>query len=163
MKRFVLHLIVFLLFAALPFFVGCSSEEVEKKPAVADTEKLLSRVVVPESVEGQWKAVRITVLNKESNSEDTYTVDIGYGFNVSGSDVKLKVNAFLPSFVMKGKSLTSNSNNPDNPAVLISLTEGDEEIFNGWLFSRFPGTHAFQHPRFSFTLVDFIPAPPKKG
>jgi hypothetical protein len=141
---------------------GCGLDEPEKKP-VADAEVLLSRIVVPEAVDGKWKAVRIVVLNKETNREDTYTVDIGYEFKVAGSDVKLKVNAFLPHFVMKGKSMTSVSNRLDNPAALISLSEKGEEIFNGWLFSQFPGTHAFQHPRFSFTLVDFIPAQAKKG
>ncbi len=162
MKANVQLLAIFLLSIVLTFSAGCGRDEVEKKP-VADTAKLMSRIVVPEEVEGQWQAVRIVVLNKETNNEDTYTVDIGYEFKVANSDVKLKVNAFLPAFVMKGKSMTSNSNRLDNPAALISLSEGGEEIFNGWLFSRFPGTHAFQHPRYSFTLVDFIPVPPKKG
>ena len=154
-------LAILLLSMLLALAAGCGRDEPEKKP-VADVKKLISRIDVPEEVEGQWKAVRIVVLNKETNREDTYTVDIGYEFKVANSDVKLKVNAFLPAFVMKGKSMTSNSNQLDNPAALISLSEGGEEIFNGWLFSRFPGTHAFQHPRYSFTLVDFIPAP-KKG
>ena len=162
MKKFFFHLAILLQFAVLLLPAGCGLDETEQKP-VADTEQLLSRIVVPPEVDGQWKAVRIMVLNKETNQEDLYTVDIGYELKVANSDVRLKVNAFLPSFVMKGKSLTSNSNKLDNPAALISLTESGKEIFNGWLFSRFPGTHAFQHPRYSFTLVDFIPAPPKKG
>ncbi|PLY02990.1 MAG: DUF2155 domain-containing protein [Desulfuromonas sp.] len=160
MTRFGLSILLLLVLSLS--FVGCSREEVETKPPVADAENILSRVVVPKGVEGQWKAVRITVLDNETNEEVTYTVDIGQEFTLSSSDVRLKVNTFLPSFVMKGKNLTSNSNNPDNPAALISLREGGEAIFNGWLFSRFPGTHVFQHPRYSFTLVDFIPAP-KKG
>ena len=162
MHKSVLSFVVVFLMAVLLIPVGCSREEAEKKP-VADTKKLLSRIVVPAEVEGQWKAVRIVVFNKENNREDTYTVDIGYEFKIANSEVNLKVNAFLPSFVMQGKNLTSNSNRLDNPAALISLSEGGKEIFNGWLFSRFPGTHAFQHPRYSFTLVDFIPAQPKKG
>ena len=163
MKNPVLRIVILSFVATLLLFpVGCSKEEAEKKP-VADADVLLSRIVVPDDVAGQWKAVRITVLNKENNQEDTYTVDIGYEFKVADSNVKLKVNSFLPAFVMKGKDMTSNSNRLDNPAALISLSEDGEQIFNGWLFSRFPGTHAFQHPRFSFTLVDFIPAQPKKG
>ncbi len=162
MNKYVSRLVLFSLIVALLIPAGCGRDEAEKKP-VADAKVLLSRIVVPEEVAGQWKAVRIVVLNKETNREDTYTVDIGYEFKVASSDVKLKVNAFLPAFVMKGKDMTSNSNKLDNPAALISLSEDGKEIFNGWLFSRFPGTHAFQHPRFSFTLVDFIPAQPKKG
>jgi len=162
MNKSVARLVVLILLTILLIPVGCSRDEAEKKP-VADAKKLLSRIVVPEEVEGQWKAVRIVVQNKEDNREDTYTVDIGYKFKVANSDVTLEVNAFLPAFVMKGKDMTSNSNKLDNPAALISLTEDGKEIFNGWLFSRFPGTHAFQHPKFSFTLVDFIPAQPKKG
>ena len=162
MKNLILRFAALSLLTILLIPVGCSKEDVEKKP-VADADVLLSRIVVPDEVAGQWKAVRITVLNKETNQEETYTVDIGYEFKIADSNVQLKVNAFLPAFVMKGKDMTSNSNRLDNPAALISLSEDGEQIFNGWLFSRFPGTHAFQHPRFSFTLVDFIPAQPKKG
>ena len=40
-----------------------------------------------------------------------------------------------------------------DPSVITRL-----EIFKGWLFSLYPTTHAMEHPRYSFTLVGFVPA-----
>jgi hypothetical protein len=64
---------------------------------------------------------------------------------------------FLPHFVMHGLVMTSASNRLENPGVQIILSEGDRQIFTGWLFSLYPDAHAFQHPRYVFTLVDYLP------
>jgi hypothetical protein len=59
---------------------------------------------------------------------------------------------------MDGITMTSVSNEVKNPGAQIVISEEGKEAFNGWLFSLYPGIHAFQHSRYSFTLVDFIPA-----
>jgi hypothetical protein len=117
-----------------------------------------TRIIVPAAVAGQWKAVKIAVLDKEKNQEEIYTVDLGRAFPLPGSGISLQADNFLPAFIMDGTTLTSVSNEPKNPAVQIIVREGGREIFKGWLFSLYPGTHAFQHPRYSFTLVGYLPA-----
>jgi len=138
---------------------GCS--EREEAPAVKD--KIAERLVIPEAVQGQWKAVRISVVDKSNGRTDVYTVDLGTEFKIANSEVRLRADNFLPAFVIENKTITSDSNEPRNPAVQIVVTENGKEIYKGWLFKRFPGTHAMQHPRFSFTLVDFVEAQQKKG
>jgi hypothetical protein len=59
---------------------------------------------------------------------------------------------------MQGTTLTSQSNEPKNPAAQIRVSEGGKEIFKGWLFALYPTTHAFQHPRYGFTLKGYVPA-----
>ena len=140
---------------------GCSKTEDE--PVVKPVKKSSSRVLVPDDVRGQWKAVRIKVLDKSNSREETYTIDLGYEFTIAKSEVKIRVENFLPTFVMQGRIMTSASNDLRNPAAQIVVSEANREIFKGWLFSRFPGTHTFQHERFSFSLVDFIPNKAKKG
>ncbi len=140
---------------------GCS--QTEEEPVVKTVKKSSSRVLVPDDVRGQWKAVRIKVLDKSNAREETYTIDLGYEFTIAKSDVKIRVKNFLPAFVMQGRIMTSASNDLRNPAAQIVVSEADQEIYKGWLFSRFPGTHTFQHERFSFSLVDFIPNKEKKG
>jgi hypothetical protein len=115
-------------------------------------------VIIPEEIKGRWKAVKIAVQDKEKNQQDVYTVDIGSEFTVADSNLDLKVKNFLPYFQMDGLTLTSASNDPRNPAAQITISENGREVFSGWLFSRYPNTHAFQHPRYSFSLIDFIPA-----
>ena len=142
-------------------FGGCS--KTEEEPAAKPVKKSSSRVLVPDDVRGQWKAVRIKVLDKSTSKEETYTIDLGYDFSIAKSDVKIRVETFLPTFVMQGRIMTSASNDLRNPAAQIVVSEDNQEIYKGWLFSRFPGTHTFQHERFSFSLVDFIPNKEKKG
>jgi len=147
---------------ALAFFAGCSKQE-EKQAghSVAKSghaTKKESVVVVPNNVKGKWKAVKIAVTDKETNKEAVYAVAIGSVLTIPNTNLAIKVDNFLPHFMMDGTTLTSQSNEPKNPAAQIRIMEGGNEIFKGWLFSLFPTTHAFQHPRYGFTLVDFIPA-----
>ena len=117
-----------------------------------------SLVVVPESVRGKWKAVEIAVSDKGTQKQQIYTIAIGGELKLPGSELTLKVENFLPHFVMDGTTLTSESNELKNPAALLSIREGGREVFRGWIFRLYPTTHAFQHPRYGFTLVDYLPA-----
>ncbi|WP_246140267.1 DUF2155 domain-containing protein [Geothermobacter ehrlichii] len=169
MKRAGLVIFVVTVFAAFGLG-GCGKQE-EKKPKVearpAKTEvqvrKSTTPVEVPDSVKGHWKAVKISVRDKDAGTEEVYTVDIGHSFELPGAGITFKVNAFLPHFVMDGRKLTSMSNDTRNPAVQVEIKENGKMVFDGWLFSLYPNTHAFKHPRYTFSLVDYIPAEGKKG
>jgi hypothetical protein len=69
------------------------------------------------------------------------------------------VNEFLPDFIMDGLTITSKSEETNNPAVSVVVTEGGNEIFTGWLYSKFPAIHPFQHDQYGITLKE----PIKKG
>lgn len=144
------------------FFTGCSGKEEKKagetSPGPGHVAKKEAVVVVPDSVKGKWKAVKIAVTRKETNKETIYTVPIGSEVAIAASGLSIKVDNFLPHFVMEGTTLTSQSNEPKNPAAQIRIMDSGKEIFKGWLFSLYPTTHAFQHPQYGFTLVDFLPA-----
>ena len=142
--------------------VGCSRNDEQKVHSAvpisghASTKEAV--VVVPDSVKGKWSAVKIAVVNKESNKETVYTVGIGSEVTIPGSGLTLKVDNFLPHFMMSGTTLTSQSNEPKNPAAQIRILEGGKVLFKGWLFSLYPTTHTFQHPKYGFVLVDFLPS-----
>jgi hypothetical protein len=156
--------IAFALVAWLLAISGCEQKEerpgAQQPPAAAEKQTL--RVVVPDEVRGRWQAVKIAVMDKESQTEEVHTVDITSTFTVADSDMTLEVKNFLPAFIMDGSMMTSASNETKNPAVQVVISEKGEEVYRGWLFSRYPGTHSFQHPQYSFTLVDFVPVPEKK-
>jgi hypothetical protein len=146
----------------LALLAGCEKKEARKAgetaPMSGHAAKKEAVVVVPDSVKGKWKAVKIAVTDKETNKETVYSVAIGGTFTIPNTDLSLKVDNFLPHFMMEGTTLTSQSNEPKNPAAQVRIVEGGKEIFRGWLFSLYPTTHAFQHPKYGFTLVDFLPA-----
>ncbi len=114
-------------------------------------------IIVPPGVTDRWKSVRIAVVDKSSVSQKLYTIPIGGQLAIPSSNVVIKVETFLPAFIIEGSIITSSSNDLKNPGVKVRITENGVVIFKGWLFSMFPKTHAFLHPKFGFNLVDAVP------
>jgi len=147
-----------LLLSVLLILFGCERDKPEAAlPPPSTVEQPRPRMVVPEDVKGHWKSVSIAVQDKLHNREDVYKIEIGASQPLPQSNISLEVKTFLPHFIMDGTVMTSVSNEAKNPAVQVIVREDDKPVFQGWLFSLYPGTHAFQHPRYSFTLVDFTP------
>jgi hypothetical protein len=141
---------------------GCKKKEEKQTGAAVAPHSMGAKknlpVVIPALVKGKWKAVKITVTEKSGNKSTEYTVPIGSEFVIPNAGLVLTVEAFLPAFSMTGTSITSVSNDPKNPAAQAKITEGGKEVFKGWLFANFPSVHAFEHPKYSVTLVSGVPA-----
>lgn len=164
MSRQLVSLITAGLVCLLGGLSGCSKKEEPAKPsstppAAKDSSiRKQTEVEVPASVKGKWKSVKLSIIDKETNKEGFVTIDIGKTMKVNGTNLVVKVESFLPHFIMDGTTLTSSSNSPKNPAVLVQITDNGVEVFKGWLFTLYPNTHASQHSRYGFGLVDFTPA-----
>jgi len=116
-------------------------------------------VEVPAEVKGKWKACSFIVVDRESSEAKEVTVGLGGEHRFGNGHLILRVKEFLPDLkIMDDNVYTSVSNNPENPAAYVTVSEDGEEIFDGWLFSEFPGMHPFQHPRFGVTLKAGIPS-----
>jgi len=143
---------------------GCSKKEEPKKPqrdTAAEKDAVTRKqteVAVPDSVKGKWKSVKISIMDKEKSKEGFVVIDIGKTMKINGTNLVIKVENFFPHFIMDGTTLTSSSNTPKNPAVQVHITENGQDVFKGWLFTLYPNTHASQNSKYSFGLVDFIPA-----
>ena len=83
---------------------------------------------------------------RRPTKRSVYTVAIGSQFAIPDTNLAIKVENFLPHFTMAGAVRTSQSNEPKNPAARVRIYEDGKEIFNGWLFSLFPTTHAYAAP-----------------
>ena len=155
-----LHITLLILALLSGGLSGCQKEQ-QPPPKVdagsSHTTRKNSRIVVPPFVAGKWKAARIAVIDKTNVAQKVYTIPIGGKLNIPGSSMVVTVETFLPAFIMEGSTMTSASNDLTNPGVKVQITEKGAVIFKGWLFSKFPNTHAFMHPRYGFTLVDFVP------
>ena len=114
------------------------------------------KVVVPEAVKKAWKGAKIEIEYKQKKSKKTFTVDLNSTFKVPDSDLTLAIGDFLPHFAMTGDSITSNSNNLENPALHVEIKQGGKELFKGWLFGKFPAVHPFQHDQFGVIMLEPI-------
>ncbi len=128
-----------------------------KRDAHSDIPDLsAAKIVVPEAVQGKWKAVKLMLQDKKTNEITEHTVKLGEEWTIPESQIKVKVREFLPDLIIQGTTFTSVSNELKNPAVRISISENGKELFTGWLFSLFPTMHPFQHERFAVTLKDVV-------
>ena len=143
------------------FLTACQGESEQSPTSLQPTisHKIVKEktVVVPTDVKKTWRAVRIAVIDKTRATENIYTVPIGGMSRIPSSNLTITVEAFLPSFVMEGTTMTSSSNELINPSVKVRIVDNGQPVFSGWLFSRFPTTHAITHPKYGFTLVGAVP------
>ncbi len=147
------------------FIVSCKKKEEQPVPQASGpgTGVMMppgeTKVVVPEAVKGKWDAVKLVIEDKTTKKTSEVTVKLDSEYTIPNSNLKVKIGEFLPDFKMDGLTITSSSNEPNNPAVRIVVYEGGKEIFKGWLYSKFPTIHPFQHDRYGITLKEGI----KKG
>lgn len=109
---------------------------------------------LPDFVKGKWKAVVLIVTDKASKKTSELTVPLNSDIKIPNSTLKLSVGEFIPDFKMQELTITSMSNDPKNPAVGVKVFEKDKEIFKGWLYSKFPNIHPFNHPQYGITLKE---------
>lgn len=121
--------------------------------------KVEMKIVVPDSVKGKWSGVILIVEDKSAKKKQEIKVNLNSDMKIPNSNLKVAVGDFLPNFKMDGSTITSASNDPGNPAVRVKVYEGDKEIFKGWLYSKFPAIHPFEHPKYGINLKEGI----KKG
>ena len=118
--------------------------------------KVEKTIVVPDAVKGKWSKVILDVADKGSNKSAEYTVKLKSEFKIPNTDLKIKVGDFLPDFRMNDNTLTSASDQPNNPAVRVEVFEGGKSVFKGWLYSKFPTMHPFEHPKYAITLKEGV-------
>jgi len=124
-------------------------------------QKMEFKIVVPAEVKDAWSAVKLVVNDKKTNKQQDFTVEIGKELTVPDSNLKIKVAHFLPDFKMTEQTITSASNNTNNPSAGVTIYDNGKQIFPssgelGWLYSKFPAIHPFQHERFEVTLKEGV-------
>lgn len=125
-------------------------------PQMGMPQKVETVLQVPDDVKKKWKSIKLNVTDKSTNKSTIVTAEIGKETTISGTDMKVFVEVFLPAFKMDGGTITSTS--PDqttNPAAKIKVTEKGQEIFSGWLFELYPTVHPFTHPKYTVTLAGY--------
>jgi hypothetical protein len=158
-KKFIVVLVGLLMVFSV---VACKKKEERPIPSSVSMQPGVmmpqgeTQIVVPEFVQGKWGGVKLIVEDKSAGSQSDVAINLGEEYTIPGTELKVKVNEFLPDFVMDGLTITSKSEELNNPAVNIVVTEGGSEVFDGWLYSKFPAIHPFQHDKYGITLKEAV-------
>jgi hypothetical protein len=114
------------------------------------------RLEVPPEVVKAYSGVRLKWKDSSNGREGILDVPLDKTARIPGSELDVRADMFLPAFTMSAEAITSTGVEPENPAARIAVLENGNEIFAGWIFTRFPDVHPFQHPRFSLLLAGGI-------
>ncbi len=116
-------------------------------------------ILVPESVRGHWQGATFIIVDRTNSKVEEVTIKLDDTYVFAGGKVKLTLDEFLPDLRIQDNNVyTSMSNDPNNQAAMVTITENGSELFDGWLFSDFPEVHKFEHDRFGVTLKTGNPA-----
>lgn len=126
--------------------------------------KVEFQIVIPQNVKAQWSAVKFIVADKVQNKQLEISAPIDGETKIPDSDLVVKVGPFLPDFRMDANTITSSTNEPNNPAVGVIVYENGKQIFPesgkkwGWLWARkeLQTMHLFQHQRFTLNLKEGV-------
>ncbi len=121
------------------------------------TQTVPTQLEVPPEVVKAYSGIHLHWKDGTSGKEGTIEVPLEGTVPIPGSDLQVRADVFLPAFTMTAQTITSTGTDPANPAARITVVEKGQQVFSGWIFTRFPDVHPFQHPRFSLRLEGGVP------
>jgi cytochrome c biogenesis protein len=102
--------------------------------------------------------IHIRVSKKGSVKQQDLTLEVGGSAAISGTDYTVRADEFLSDFSMdnNGKAF-SKSQEFNNPAVHVTVLNGGKEVYNKWIFLKFPDFHGKGDQPLELQLVNFQP------
>ncbi|MEK7396692.1 MAG: cytochrome c biogenesis protein ResB [Candidatus Poribacteria bacterium] len=80
----------------------------------------------------------------------TYGFTTGHEILVPNTQLKIVLANYVPDFVLdESGNIGSRSNDPQNPAALLELYDGNELKYKSWVFQKFPEFHASKESEYS--------------
>jgi hypothetical protein len=116
-----------------------------------------AEVTLDPEIAGDWKAIRVRVVELESLEESFHEIVIGEEGPLGDTGLTLRAITFVPDFVMGEAGITSRSADPQNPAARVVIVEDGKDDYEGWLFGAMPEIHAYPHESYGVVLVEGIP------
>lgn len=94
-------------------------------------------IVVPGPIKAKYKSVLMGVGDKKTGKVVKFTVAIGGGTaKVPGTDFTLTAYEYLPTWALRGKTITSRDDDQRDPAVHAVITQGGKKVFDGFIFQK---------------------------
>lgn len=132
-------------------------------PAMDQTQEQISKVqhaniktqktvVLSDEVKKKWTEAKLEVVDTASGASQTVSVKVGGDVKLK-EGIRLKVESLVPDYAIAENRIETRSNEANNPAVLIELTENGKSVARGWVFRDFPEFNSFQDARFPVKLV----------
>lgn len=121
------------------------------------TIKSTKDVKLDDDVLAKWNEVKLQILDSEDTTKEVQTIKVGDTYTIRQTGFAVKVLALAPDYTIFEDHIGSRSNENNNPAVLLELTEGGKIVAKGWVFNKIVGFDSFKNPRISVKLLSPSP------
>lgn len=111
-----------------------------------------TRLDIPADVKAKWKTVELSVAGKDIGLRKLQ-IPVGGETGIDKSGLTVRVVAYVPAFQSDAGAVTSASNKPDNPAVLIQLVDNGQVLNEGWVFQKLPDFNTYSNDRLQIQLL----------
>jgi hypothetical protein len=111
-----------------------------------------ARLNIPADVKAKWKTVELSVAGKDI-AVRKLQIAVGGAAGIDKSGLTVRVVAYVPAFQSDAGVVTSASNSPDNPAVLIQLVDKTQVLSEGWVFQKLPDFNTYQSEKLHVQLL----------
>lgn len=115
--------------------------------------KSQKEVKLSKEVMAKWNTVLLEITDAVSKKKEQFTVKVGASVPLKNPAFKLKIEAFVPDYMITEDHIESRTNEADNPAVLVALLEGDKVVAKGWVFKSLPDFNSYTDQRYPVALV----------
>ncbi|MBI5971321.1 MAG: hypothetical protein HY884_09235 [Deltaproteobacteria bacterium] len=117
--------------------------------------KTQKSVRISNEVKAKWKEATLEVADSSSKISETVKIPVGSAVALKNSKFKLKVEVVVPDYWLSAdmKIIETRSNEPKNPAALVTLLDGDKTVARGWIFRNLPQYNTFNDTKYSLRLV----------
>jgi len=113
-----------------------------------------SEVKLSKEVMAKWNEVQLEITDSSAKKKATVMVKVGASVPMMNKAFTLKVDTFVPDYVItENHVIESRSNEAKNPAVLVSLLEGDKVVAKGWVFKALPDFNSYTDGRYPVVLI----------
>ncbi len=114
-----------------------------------------------------WNSSRIELeVRKRADAAFSKVVSLKVGERIPIDDPDVShvvVRQFVPDFIIgEGNKVQSRSQEPNNPAALVEAWKGEERVFQGWIFAKYPDFgqgHTAGQSALAFVLKNYAAAP----
>lgn len=115
--------------------------------------KTKKEVSISDEVKAKWKEVKLEITDNAAKRTEVVPLKVGSKVQLTNDGYDLMVEILVPDYAISDKTITSRSNNPNNPAVLVDLLKEGKSVARGWVFNQFPQFNSFNDSRFHLVLV----------
>lgn len=115
--------------------------------------KTQKEVVLTDAMKAKWNEVQVAITDNAKQRTETITLKVGSKVKLTEEGYFLTIDAFVPDYAIAESKIVSRSDEPNNPAMLVSLYENETQITRGWVFKDFAEFNSYSNSRFVLQLV----------